>query len=61
MPKPRRNETRSQFVGRCMSDDEAKKTFPDHKQRAAFCISTWERSQKKDTKKHDDTERGTAQ
>lgn len=54
MPKPRRNETRSQFIGRCMSDEEAKKTFPDHRQRVAFCINTWEKSQrKKDTDKND--------
>ena len=39
MPAPRKNEKQKDFVSRCMSDKEARKSFPDQKQRVAFCNS----------------------
>jgi len=41
MPDPRPGESESDFVSRCMGDDEARSTFPDQAQRAAFCHSRW--------------------
>lgn len=46
MPTPRSGETERQFVDRCMSDEEAKRDFPDNEQRLAFCGSTYRRAQK---------------
>lgn len=46
MPTPRENETESQFVARCVIDDEATRDFPDVDQRIAFCYSQYEREQK---------------
>lgn len=43
MPRPRKGEKRRDFISRCMSDDEAKRDFPDQAQRSAFCHSQWER------------------
>jgi signal peptide peptidase SppA len=37
MPKPKKDESRNDFVGRCMSDDVMKKDFPDNAQRTAVC------------------------
>ena len=41
MPSPHDGEQQSEFVSRCMSDEKAKKSFPDQKQRVAFCQSQW--------------------
>lgn len=46
MPKPRKGEKKQDFISRCMGDDESKKTFPNQKQRAAFCYSQWKRKKK---------------
>ena len=42
MPDPRSEETKDEFVSRCMGDAEARDTFPNSDQRAAFCNSQWE-------------------
>ena len=42
MPDPRSGETKDEFVSRCMGDAEARDTFPNSDQRAAFCNSQWE-------------------
>jgi hypothetical protein len=41
MPLPKRNEdeSRENFMSRCMSSDKSKKEFPDQSQRAAVCMS----------------------
>lgn len=39
MPNPRKGEKESEFIKRCMSSEESKKTFPDQKRRLAFCFS----------------------
>tara|TARA_Y100001951_G_scaffold66975_1_gene53971 strand:- start:103 stop:321 length:219 start_codon:yes stop_codon:yes gene_type:complete len=46
MPSPRKNEGERDFVSRCMSDDKAKNSFPDQKQRAGFCFSQWKNKNK---------------
>jgi hypothetical protein len=43
VPNPRKGESKEGFVSRCMGDAEARKTFPDQKQRAAFCYSQYAR------------------
>ena len=42
MPSPDRDETKKNYISRCMSSEEAKRDFPDSKQRVAFCHSKWE-------------------
>ena len=42
MPSPRKQESQKDFVQRCMSNEESKRSFPDTKQRVAFCNSQWE-------------------
>ena len=41
MPLPRRGESQSGFISRCMSSKETRNSFPDQKQRVAFCHSQW--------------------
>lgn len=42
MPSPNKNEKQKEYIARCMSSEEAKRDFPDSKQRVAFCHSKWE-------------------
>jgi len=42
MPQPRSDETRDDFIDRCMGDAEAVADFPDADQRYAVCNSLWE-------------------
>jgi HK97 family phage prohead protease len=44
VPTPRSDESRSDFIDRCMSDAEARRDFPDTDQRLAFCTSQYDRS-----------------
>ena len=41
MPKPNKNETKDEFISRCMGYDDMQKY--DQKQRAAICYSYWDR------------------
>ncbi len=47
MPEPHKGETREDFVNRCAADEESQKTFPDDKQRVAFCESRYDEHAKK--------------
>lgn len=49
MPTPRENETESEFVSRCMGDEEAVADFPDEEQRVAVCYAIWRRRDEKAT------------
>ena len=51
MPEPNQYENRTDFIKRCMSDDEANQDFPKNEQRLAFCNSVWTESKKAKTKK----------
>ena len=44
MPKPTPNETKDDFLNRCMGDEEALNDFPENDQRYAVCNSMWEES-----------------
>ena len=46
LPKPNKNETRDEFVSRFMSNETAKKDFPDKDQRLAVAYQTWRDSKK---------------
>lgn len=48
MPKPRKGETKEEFIARFMSSEEAKRDFPDEKQRLAVAYSIWEQHHKKE-------------
>lgn len=43
MPSPTRKESLSHFVGKYMGSKEARKSFPNQKQRAAVAYSTFKR------------------
>lgn len=47
LPVPRKNEKRTEFVGRCMANSVAKKDFPKIAQRVAVCNSQWTKSKKR--------------
>lgn len=44
LPKPKNKEKKSEFVSRCIGDNQTNKDFPDQKQRIAVCYSQWEKS-----------------
>lgn len=48
MPSPRPDESKDDFISRCMGDAEARADFPDQAQRYAFCNSKWENKNKSD-------------
>ncbi len=39
LPKPRKRESRQEFVSRCMSDDMMTSEYKEQKQRAAVCYT----------------------
>ena len=43
LPTPNQEESRSQFMTRCMDSDIMRQEFPEPEQRAAVCSSQWER------------------
>lgn len=47
MPNPKKEESESEYVSRFMNSEEAKRDFPDEKQRAAVAHSKWKRRKKK--------------
>ena len=46
MPAPRGKEKESDFIERCMGDEEMNEKFSNIKQRAAVCYSYWNRAKK---------------
>lgn len=51
MPNPRKGEKRGKFVARFMASAEAKRDFPDQKQRAAVAYSKWRKKGRKTRRK----------
>lgn len=41
IPAPKKSEAQEDYVDRCMADDTMGSDYPDDKQRAAVCYSTW--------------------
>jgi HK97 family phage prohead protease len=50
MPEPRADETREEWLDRCMGDAESVADFPNSDQRFAFCSSEWEEYKETDMK-----------
>jgi HK97 family phage prohead protease len=46
LPKPKKDESKDEFMDRCMSDSVMKKEYPDNDQRYAVCESQWDESKK---------------
>lgn len=46
MPEPANQETKDQFIIRCMGDDVMRRDFPEADQRYAVCESQWQDKQK---------------
>ena len=48
MPKPREDETKEEFISRCISymEENEKDRFPSREQRIAVCYSYWENKDK---------------
>lgn len=42
MPRPNPEESKNEFISRCMDDDEMKRRFPDRKKRSGRCYGYWE-------------------
>jgi ATP-dependent Clp protease protease subunit len=42
MPTPRKNESKDDFIQRCMADDTMQQDYPDDDQRLAICHSQWD-------------------
>jgi len=45
LPSKKKDESKEDFISRCMSNSQAKKDFPDQKQRSAVCFSRASRPQ----------------
>lgn len=50
MPNPRKGDSEDAFVQRYMASAEARKSYPDDKQRYAVAKSKWRNRNKKQTK-----------
>ena len=46
MPKPRKNEKRSDYISRFITDDRMEEKYPDRKQRLAIAYSEWRKHRK---------------
>lgn len=42
MPKPREDETKKEYMKRCMSDNEMERKYPDLGKRYKMCLIFWE-------------------
>ena len=42
IPVPQQNETKDEFIQRCMSDETMLAEYPDEAQRYAICLAQWE-------------------
>lgn len=54
LPKPKKDESKEEFMDRCMGDSVMLKEYPDNDQRYAVCESQWDGSKK--DKKSDNPE-----
>ena len=46
LPAPKNKEKKTDFVSRCIGDNQTGKDFPDQKQRIAVCYSLWDKAKK---------------
>ncbi len=57
LPKPRKGEKKDAFISRCMSNEEAKREFPQQ-QRLAVCHTQWRRKNKSIDERLDELKEG---
>ncbi|MFN5249701.1 MAG: hypothetical protein ACK5DE_01520 [Bacteroidota bacterium] len=43
LPTPNTDESKNEFVARCMSDAKTQSEFPDSQQRIAVCIAQYDK------------------
>ncbi len=48
IPKPIEKQTQDEFMSVCMGNDIMNKEYPDQKQRAAICMTSWKNKDKKE-------------
>lgn len=46
LPKPRKNEKKTDFLSRCMGNETSVSDFPDNAQRYAVCNTQWASAKK---------------
>jgi len=46
LPKPHKDETESQFIERCLSNDLMNEEYPENNQRLAVCYTQWQERRK---------------
>lgn len=46
LPSPRKDESKEDFLQRCMGDEVMNQEFPDRSQRYAICLNIWEDKKK---------------
>lgn len=46
IPTPQKDETKQEFIERCMSDDTMVKEYPNKGQRYAICLTQWRNKNK---------------
>ncbi len=44
LPTPKPEESKDEFVSRCMSNESAKKEFESEDQRVAVCLEKWRKN-----------------
>lgn len=50
IPKPKKDETKDDFIDRCMGNEAMKEEFPDNDQRLAVCHDSWDKEKEKKSK-----------
>jgi len=50
IPTPGQDETKDEFIERCMGDETMKEEYPDGDQRLAVCMAQWDGRQERDEK-----------
>jgi HK97 family phage prohead protease len=53
LPKPKKDETKDDFIERCMGNDTMKEEYPDNGQRLAVCQSQWDNKESKEAMPED--------
>jgi len=50
IPTPGQDETKDEFIERCMGDETMKEEYPDDDQRLAVCMTQWDERQERGEK-----------
>lgn len=57
LPKPKKDESKDEFLDRCMGDSVMLDEYPDNKQRYAVCTDLWDKSKEDKERDNPDMER----